>query len=77
MKLLLSLFNTTILASYCGKCTCGKTLSNAFVCIQMVKNRLGTPTQDIFHHLKQDTQEFHRKYVVVPADKAASHVVVV
>ena len=28
-------------------------------------------------HLKQGTQEFHRKYVLVPADKAANNVVVV
>ena len=26
-----------------------------------------------FRHLKQDIQEFHRKCVLVPADKAASH----
>ena len=28
-------------------------------------------------HLKQGIQEFHRKYVLVPADKAANNVVVV
>ena len=28
-------------------------------------------------HLKQSIQEFHRKYVLVPADKAANNVVVV
>ena len=30
-----------------------------------------------FRHLKQDIQEFHRKYVLVPASKAANNVVVV
>ena len=30
-----------------------------------------------FRHLKQGTQEFHGKYVLVPADKAANNVVVV
>ena len=30
-----------------------------------------------FTHLKQGIQEFHRKYVLVPADKAANNVVVV
>ena len=30
-----------------------------------------------FRHLKQGIQEFHRKYVLVPADKAANNVVVV
>ena len=30
-----------------------------------------------FRHLKQGIQEFHRKYVFVPADKAANNVVVV
>ena len=30
-----------------------------------------------FRHLKQSIQEFHRKYVLVPADKAANNVVVV
>ena len=28
-------------------------------------------------HLKQGIQEFHRRYVLVPADKAANNVVVV
>ena len=30
-----------------------------------------------FRHLKQGIQEFHRKYVLVPADKASNNVVVV
>ena len=30
-----------------------------------------------FRHLKQGIQEFHRKYVLVPADKAANNVVVI
>ena len=30
-----------------------------------------------FRHLKQSIQEFHRKYVLVPADKAANNIVVV
>ena len=30
-----------------------------------------------FRHLKQGIREFHRKYVLVPADKAANNVVVV
>ena len=30
-----------------------------------------------FRHLKQDFQEFHRKYVLVPEDKAANNTVVV
>ena len=30
-----------------------------------------------FRHWKQGIQEFHRKYVLVPADKAANNVVVV
>ena len=30
-----------------------------------------------FSHLKQGIQEFHRKYVLVPADKATNNVVVV
>ena len=30
-----------------------------------------------FRHLKQGIQEFHRKYVLVPADKATNNVVVV
>ena len=30
-----------------------------------------------FRHLKQGIQEFHRNYVLVPADKAANNVVVV
>ena len=30
-----------------------------------------------FRHIKQDIQEFHRKYVFVPASKAANNVVVV
>ena len=30
-----------------------------------------------FHHLKRGIQDFHRNYVLVPADKAANNVVVV
>ena len=30
-----------------------------------------------FRHLKQGIQDFHRKYVLVPADKAANNVVIV
>ena len=30
-----------------------------------------------FRHLKKGIQEFHRKFVLVPADKAANNVVVV
>ena len=30
-----------------------------------------------FRHLKQGIQDFHRKYVLVPADKVANNVVVV
>ena len=30
-----------------------------------------------FRHLKQGIQDFHRKYVLVPADKAENNVVVV
>ena len=30
-----------------------------------------------FRHLKQGIQDFHRKYGLVPADKAANNVVVV
>ena len=30
-----------------------------------------------FRHLKQGIQEFHRKYLLVPADKAANNIVVV
>ena len=30
-----------------------------------------------FRHLKQGIQEFHRKFVLVPADKAANNVVIV
>ena len=30
-----------------------------------------------FRHLKKGIQEFHRKFVLAPADKAANNVVVV
>ena len=33
--------------------------------------------KSLFRYLKQGIQEFHRKYVLVPADKAANNVVVV
>ena len=38
---------------------------------------LTSVTLIFFRHLKQGIQEFHRKYVFVPADKAANNVVVV
>ena len=35
------------------------------------------PPKPTFRHLQHGIQEFHRKYVLVVADKAAKHVVVV
>ena len=40
-------------------------------------NLLPPKPKSSFKHLKQGIQEFHRKYVLVPADKAANNVVVV
>ena len=40
-------------------------------------NLLPPKPKSTFRHLKQGIQEFHRKYVLVPADKAANNVVVV
>ena len=40
-------------------------------------NLLPPKLKSSFRHLKQGIQEFHRKYVLVPADKAANNVVVV
>ena len=39
-------------------------------------NLLPPKPKSFFRHLKQGIQEFHRKYVLVPADKAANNVVV-
>ena len=40
-------------------------------------NLLPPKPKSSFRHLKQGIQEFHRKYALVPADKAANNVVVV
>ena len=40
-------------------------------------NLLPPKPKSSFRHLKQGIQGFHRKYVFVPADKAANNVVVV
>ena len=40
-------------------------------------NLLPPKPRSSFRHLKQGIQEFHRKYVLVPADKAANNVVAV
>ena len=40
-------------------------------------NILPSKPKSSFRHLKQGIQEFHSKYVLVPADKAANNVVVV
>ena len=40
-------------------------------------NLLPPKPKSSFRHLKQGIQEFHRKYVFVPVDKAANNVVVV
>ena len=40
-------------------------------------NLLPPELNSFFRHLKQGIQEFHRKYVLVPADNAANNVVVV
>ena len=39
-------------------------------------NLLPPKPKSSFRHLKQDIQEFHRKYVLVPADKATNIIVV-
>ena len=39
-------------------------------------NLLPPKPKSSFRHLKQGIQEFRRKYVLVPADKAANNVVV-
>ena len=39
-------------------------------------NLLPPKPKSSFRHLKQGIQEFHRKYVLVPADKTASNVLV-
>ena len=40
-------------------------------------NNLPPKPKSSFRYLKQGIQEFHRKYVLVPADKAANNIVVV
>ena len=40
-------------------------------------NLLSPKPKSSLRHLKQGIQEIHRKYVLVPADKAANNVVVV
>ena len=40
-------------------------------------NHLPLKPKSTFRHLEQGVQDFHRKYVLVPADKAANNVVVV
>ena len=40
-------------------------------------NLLPPKPKSTFRHLKQDIQDFHRKYVLIPADKASNNVVVV
>ena len=40
-------------------------------------NLLSPKPKSTFRHLKQGIQDFHRKYVLVPANKAANNVVVV
>ena len=40
-------------------------------------NLLPPKPKSTFRHLKQGIQDFHRKYVLVPANKAANNVVVI
>ena len=40
-------------------------------------NLLPPKPKSSFRHLKQGIREFHRKYVLIPADKAANNIVVV
>ena len=40
-------------------------------------NLLTPKPKSSFRHLKKGIQEFHRKYVLVPADKTANNIVVV
>ena len=39
-------------------------------------NRLPPKPNSSFRHLKQGIHEFHKKYLLVPADKAANNIVV-
>ena len=43
----------------------------------MFYSLLSPKPKSSFRHLEQGIQEFHRKYVLVPADKAANNIVVV
>ena len=45
--------------------------ASLFNCTKVVR------AKSTFRHLKQGIQDFHGKYVLVPADKAANNVVVV
>ena len=52
--------------------------ATCLTCTRMFATNLLPPKpKSLFRHLKQGIQEFHRKYVLVPADKAANNVVVV
>ena len=46
-------------------------------CYSQNTNLLPPKPKSTFRHLKQGIQDFHKKYVLVPADKAANNVVVV
>ena len=49
---------------------------NVFSFILKTQSLLPPIPKSSFRHLKQGIQEFHRKYVLVPADKATNNVVV-
>ena len=56
---------------------CAPLVADLFLFCFIFTNLLPPKPKSTFRHLKQGIQDFHRKYVLVPADKAANNVVVV
>ena len=54
-----------------------KVIDKSFHFYSQNTNLLPPKPLSTFRHLKLGIQEFHRKYVLVPADKASNNIVVV
>ena len=69
--------NASILSLMHGKVSIFKIMDQLIKFYSQNFNILPIKPKSTFRHLKQGIQDFHRKYALVPADKAVNNILVV